>query len=322
MGQGRGLVRPDGTRRSRKGRFIRDVRKNWVLWLFLVPAILFFLVNNYLPMVGIYFAFTDFNFRDGLFGSPFVGLKNFEFLFISGALGRLTKNTILYNVAFILLGNLCQVSVAIVISQLTGKWFKKVNQTLILMPYFVSYVILNVFAYNLFHYENGLINNIVVNVFGGQPLDFYTNPSWWPFIITFFSVWKGLGYGTVVYLATITGIGQEYYEAAKVDGATVFQQIRYITLPGVKPTFIILLIYSLGGIVRGQFELFYQLVGNNGLLFSTTDILDTYVYRATISNVDYGIGTAVGLYQSMIGFAIVMATNYVIKKKEPDYALF
>lgn len=316
-----------GQRKKREGPkkgggLLQDLRKNWMLWLFLMPALVFFLVNNYLPMVGVYFAFTDFNFRDGLFHSPFVGLKNFDFLFISGALGRLTKNTILYNIVFIILGNVCQVSVAIVISQLTGKWFKKVNQTLILMPYFVSYVILNVFAYNLFNYENGLINNLVVHVFGGQPLDFYANAAWWPFIITFFNIWKGLGYGTVVYLATITGIGQEYYEAAKVDGASVFQQIRYITLPGVRPTFIILLIYSLGGIVRGQFELFYQLVGNNGLLFSTTDILDTYVYRATISNVDYGIGTAVGLYQSAIGFTIVMLTNYFIRKKEPEYALF
>lgn len=316
MGQKR-LKKPKGKRS-----FWQDLKKNRILWLFLLPAILFFLVNSYLPMVGIYFAFTDFNFKDGLLGSPFVGLKNFEFLFISGALGRLTKNTILYNLAFIVLGNLCQVSLAIIISQLTGKWFKKVNQTLILMPHFVSYVILNVFAYNLFNYDHGLINNIVVNVLEGKPVDFYTNAAWWPFIIVFFNIWKGLGYGTVVYLATITGIGQEYYEAAKVDGASVFQQIRYITLPGVKPTFIILLIYSLGGIVRGQFELFYQLVGNNGLLFSTTDILDTYVYWATISNVDYGIGTAVGLYQSVVGFAIVMVTNYCIRKKDPAYALF
>ena len=223
---------------------------------------------------------------------------------------------------FILLGNAAQIAVAIVLSQLTGKWFKKVNQTLILMPYFVSFVILNVFAYNIFNYETGLINNIVVNVFGGERLDFYSNAKWWPFILVFFDVWKGLGYGAVVYLATITGISQEYYEAARVDGATVLQQIRYITLPAVKPTFIILLIYAVGGIVRGQFELFYQLVGKNGLLLSTTDILDTYVYRATVSNVDYGIGTAVGIYQSILGFVIVLLVNYFIKKKEPEYAMF
>lgn len=304
------------------GTFRDDLKKNWVLWLFLVPTLLFFLLNNYLPMLGIYFAFTDFNFQDGLFGSPFVGLENFKFMFKSGTMGKLTFNTIAYNVIFIVVGNCLQVLVAVVISQLASKWFKKVSQTLILMPYFVSYVILNVFAYNIFNYDTGLINNIVVNHFGGQPLDFYTQPNWWPFILVFFQIWKGLGYGTVIYLATITGIGQEYYEAAKIDGATVLQQIRYITLPSVKPTFIILLIYATGSIVRGQFQLFYQLIGNNGLLYSTTDIIDTYVYRATVSNFDYGMGTAAGLYQSVLGFVIVLAVNYFVKRKEPDYALF
>lgn len=306
---------------KKKG-LLYDLKKNWVLWLFLTPAIIFFLFNNYLPMAGIYMAFTDFNFKDGIFGSEFIGLKNFEFLLLGDVFGRLTINTILYNVAFILLGNVCQLTVAIVISQVSGKIFKKVNQTLMLMPYFVSYVVLNVIAYNLFSRDSGLINNIVVNVFGGEKISFYTETKWWPLILICFNVWKGLGYGAVVYLATITGISQEYYEAAKVDGATVLQQIRYITLPAVKPTFIILLVYAVGGIVRGQFELFYQLIGNNGLLYSTTDILDTYIYRATMNSMDYGIGTALGLYQSVFGFVVVMLVNYFIKKKEPEYALF
>lgn len=309
-------------RKKRKHRFLEDLKKNRVLWLFLLPTIIFYLVHNYLPMVGIYFAFTDFNFKKGLFGSPFVGFKNFEFLFVSGTLLRLTLTTIAYNVVFIVLGNIMKLVTAIIIDQVTGNLFKKVNQTLILMPHFVSFVILNVLAYNLFSYNTGLINNIVVNVFGGERLDFYSNAGWWPFIIVFFEIWKGLGYGTVTYLATIKGISREYYEAAMVDGATVFQQIRHITIPSVKPTFIILLIYAMGGIVRGQFQLFYQLVGDNGLLFSTTDILDTYVYRATLTNFDYGVGTAVGLYQSVLGFFMVTAVNYFVKKKEADYALF
>ena len=309
-------------RKKRKTGFFRDLRKNWVLWLLFTPALIFVLINNYLPMVGIYFAFIDYNIRDGLFGSRFIGLENFKFLLLSGALGRLTTNTILYNIVFIILGNVTQLGVAIVISQMTGKKFKKVNQTLILMPYFVSYVIINVFAYNLFNSESGLVNNFLVNVLGREGISFYSEAKLWPFIIVLFYIWKNLGYGTVIYLATITGISQEYYEAAKVDGASVFQQIRYITIPAVKPTFIILLIYAVGGIVKGSFELFYQLVGNNGLLFSTTDILDTYVYRATVNSIDYGIGTAVGLYQSVVGFVIVMLVNWLIKRKEPDYALF
>lgn len=273
-------------------------------------------------MAGVYMAFTDFNFKKGIFGSDFIGLKNFEFLMIGNVLKRLTLNTVLYNVAFIVIGNIAQLTIAIVISQISGKIFKKVNQTLILMPYFVSYVVLNVIAYNLLNYDTGLINAFISNVLGMEKVSFYTTPKAWPIILVLFNVWKGLGYGSVTYLATITGISQEYYEAARVDGATVLQQIRYITLPAVKPTFIILLVYAMGGIVRGQFELFYQLVGSNGLLYSTTDILDTYIYRATMSSVDYGIGTALGIYQSVLGLVIVMLVNYFIKKKEPEYALF
>lgn len=308
--------------KKKKRGLLWDLKKNWMLWLFLTPAIVFFLFNSYLPMAGIYFAFIDYNIAKGIFGSPFVGLKNFEFLMAGGQLWRLTINTVLYNVAFILLGNLLQLTVAIIISQVSGKVFKKTTQTLILMPHFVSFVIVGVVAYNLLNKETGAINNIIVNVFGGKRLSFYTKPDWWPFIIVAFNLWKGLGYGSITYLATITGISQEYYEAAKVDGATVLQQIRHITIPAVKPTFIILLIYAVGSIAKGQFQLFYQLVGNNGLLYSTTDILDTYIYRATISSIDYGIGTAAGLYQSVLGLIIIVLVNYFIKKKEPDYALF
>lgn len=311
-----------GKKKGKKKGLLWDLKKNWLLWLFLTPTLVFFFINNYLPMVGIYMAFTDFNFKKGILGSDFVGLKNFEFLLIGNVLGRLTINTVLYNVAFIVIGNIAQLTIAIVISQVSGKIFKKANQTLILMPHFVSFVVLNVIAYNLFNFDTGLVNNIVANVFGGEKISFYTEAGWWPVILVFFNIWKGLGYGSVTYLATITGISQEYYEAAKVDGASVLQQIRYITLPAVKPTFIILLIYAMGKIVKGQFELFYQLVGNNGLLYSTTDILDTYIYRATMSSVDYGIGTALGLYQSVLGFVIVMLVNWFIKKKEPEYALF
>ncbi len=309
-------------KKKRKRGFLWDLRKNWILWLFLCPTLIFFLINHYLPMAGVYMAFTDFNFKGGIFGSEFVGLKNFEFLVKGNVLGRLTINTILYNLVFIVLGNIVQLLVSIVISQISGKRFKKTVQTLILMPYFVSYVVLNVVAYNLLSYDNGLINNFAVNVFGGERLNFYTHAEWWPFILVAFYIWKGLGYGSVVYLATITGISQEYYEAAKIDGASTIQQIRYITLPALKPTCIMLVVYSVGGIVRGQFELFYQLVGENGLLYSTTDILDTYIYRATLNSVNYGMTTAAGLYQSVLGLVIVLLVNFMIRKTEPEYALF
>ncbi len=300
---------------------LKEIRKNWILFLMLVPMFIYFMINSYLPMVGIYYAFTSFNFRDGLWGSPFVGMKNFEFL-LKGDLFLLTRNTVLYNVVFILLGNVLQVFFAVLVSQVSRKWFKKVSQTLMFMPYFVSYVLLRVLVYNLFEYDYGLINHIVTS-FGGKKIDFYNTPAYWPFLIVLFNIWKGIGYGMVVYLASIMGIDGELYEASKVDGANVFQQIRYVTLPLLKPTFIILLLYSLGGIMKGQFELFYQMVGNNGVLYNVTDIIDTYVYRITMTQpLSIGLGTAAGLYQSIFGFVIVVVTNWLIKRKNQQYALF
>lgn len=301
--------------------FFEEVRRNWILFLFLVPCFVFFMINNYLPMAGIYFAFTQFNFRDSLFASPFVGFKNFEFLLHSEIL-HLTTNTILYNLVFIVVGNVLQIFFAILISQVVNKYLKKVSQTMIFMPYFVSYVILRVLVFNMLEYDVGLINNFLTSIGQGK-LDFYNTPSYWPWIITLFYLWKNIGYGMVVYLATITGISSDYYEAAQIDGANIYQQIRYITIPLLKPTFIILLLYALGGIMKGQFELFYQLVGNNGTLFTTTDIFDTYVYRITTTQpLSMGLGTAAGLFQSLFGFVVIILTNFFIKRKNPEYALF
>ena len=301
--------------------FIVEFKRNWALFLFLIPVTVYLLINNYLPMAGIYFAFTQFNFRDGLFASPFIGFKNFEFLLLAD-LWRLTRNTVLYNIVFIGIGNILQVFFAILISRAANKYYKKISQTLIFMPYFVSFVILSVMVYNILNYEVGVINSAIVSV-GGSRIDFYNKPYYWPFLITLFYIWKNLGYGMVVYLATIMGINDEYYDAAKVDGANVFQQIRYITLPHLKPTFIILLLFALGSIMRGQFELFYQIIGNNGLLFNVTDIFDTYVYRITVTQpLSMGLGAAAGLFQSVFGFIIIVTTNFIIKRKNEEYTLF
>lgn len=300
---------------------LKELRKNWVLFIMLIPTFIYFMINNYLPMIGVYYAFTNFNFRDGLWGSPFIGFKNFDFL-IKADLFRLTRNTILYNLVFIGVGNILQIVFAIFVSQVTVKWFKKTTQTLMFMPYFVSFVILKVLVYNIFEYQYGLINNIITST-GGDRIDFYNTPSYWPVLITLFYLWKNIGYGMVVYLATIMGIDSEYYEAARVDGANIFQQIWYITLPLVKPTFIILLLYALGSIMKGQFELFYQMIGNNGVLYNITDIFDTYVYRITMTQpLSIGLGTAAGLYQSLFGFVIVVLVNFLVKRKNPEYALF
>jgi len=306
---------------TKKKGLLSELKKHPMLFVMLAPAVIFFIINNYIPMVGIYYAFTRFQFDGGLFNSPFIGMENFRFLVTSGKLTSLTMNTITYNIAFIIVSNFLQIFFAILLSQLAGKIFKKVNQSIIFLPYFISYVVLNAIVYAIFNYDTGFLNTMIAS-FGGTPVDVYGTPWVWRILMVVLYVWKNLGYGTVVYLATITGIDQELYEAAKIDGANVFHQIKNITIPLLAPTFIILLLFALGGIMRGQFDLFYQVIGNNGILYETTDILDTYVYRTLKQNFDVGLGTAAGLYQSVIGFIIIMTTNFIIRKKQPEYALF
>ncbi len=305
---------------SRKG-FFAELRRNWVMFLMLLPTLAFFAVNSYAPMLGIYSAFTRFEFPKGIFGSPFVGMQNFEFLWKSQILLKITKNTILYNLAFIVIGNALQILCAILITYITNRLCKRLIQSLMFLPYFVSFVLIGVLTYNLLNYEIGSFNTILKSL-GAQPVDFYGTPSLWPFIIMVAYLWKNLGYGTVIYLAAIMGIPTELYEAAEIDGANVFKQIRHITFPQLVPTMIILFLLSLGHIMRGQFDLFFNMVYNNGTLFDITDIIDTYVYRSLKSNFDVGMATAAGLYQSVFGFIIIMATNTIIKRRREEYALF
>ncbi|MFC4099864.1 ABC transporter permease [Paenibacillus xanthanilyticus] len=299
---------------------MRELNRNKTLFLMIAPTLIFFIVFSYVPMVGIYYAFTKFDFEGGLFGSEFIGFENFRFLFESGLLWNLTKNTVLYNLAFLIIGNVMQLVCAIFLSQLPGKLFKKSAQSVMFLPYFLSWVLVGAFVFNLFS-DLGVVNTVLKQM-GMQPYDFYIQTAPWKYIIVFFSVWKGLGYGTVIYLAAIMSISDELYEAARIDGANIFQQIRRITLPLLKPTFILLILFSLGGILKGQFDLFYQIIGSNGMLYDATDIIDTYVFRSLTVNFDIGMGTAAGLYQSFFGFILIMSVNYIIKKTREDYALF
>lgn len=298
-----------------------DLWKNPNLLVMLIPCIAFFFIFSYLPMIGIYYAFTNYNFSAGLFGSPFVGFSNFRYLFASGTAWQITANTLFYNIIFIFGGNIMQVLVAILLSEVSGKYFRKISQTIMFLPYFISYVIVGIFAYNILNYDTGIYNTIAASL-GAERFDFYNTPWIWRILIPLFHFWKSVGYGSVVYLAAIMGIPGDMYEAAEIDGANVLQQIRYITLPSLKPTFIILLLLALGGIMRGQFDLFFQLIGTNGVLFSTTDIIDTYVFRSLRFNVNIGMGTAAGLYQSAFGMILVFAVNAIIRKVEPDMSLF
>ncbi|KRE83713.1 sugar ABC transporter permease [Paenibacillus sp. Soil766] len=305
----------------RKKGFFYELNKNKLLFLMIAPTLIFFFINSYVPMVGIYFAFTRFDFNGGLFGSPFVGLTNFKFLWKSGVLWTLTRNTVAYNLAFIVFLNAAAIFCAILLSEMTGKFFKKLTQSVMFLPYFISFVLLNAIAYNMFNYDTGFVNTTLKS-WGSNPVDIYNTPSSWVFLLIMFYVWKNVGYTMVIYLATITGISDEYYEAATIDGANIFQRIWYITVPMLKPTFIILLLFALGSIMKGQFDLFYQLIGNNGILYNATDILDTYVFRSLKVTFDIGMATSAGLFQSIFGFVLIMTVNYLIKKSNDEYALF
>ncbi|MFF2092812.1 ABC transporter permease [Paenibacillus sp. NPDC058174] len=299
---------------------IKEIMRNKTLFLMIAPTLLFFILFSYIPMVGVYYAFTKFDFDGGLFGSEFVGMQNFAFLYKSGILWNLTKNTVLYNIAFIIVGNVMQIVCAVFLAQLSSKFFKKTAQSIMFLPYFLSWVLVGAFVFNLFS-DLGVVNTVLKQI-GLQPYDFYIETAPWKYIIVFFHIWKGIGYGTVIYLAAIMSISDEYYEAAKIDGANIFQQIRSITLPLLMPTFILLILFSLGGILKGQFDLFYQIIGNNGMLYEATDIIDTYVFRSLTINFDIGMGTAAGLYQSFFGFVLIMTVNYIIRKTREEYALF
>ncbi len=301
--------------------FWQKVKRHRTLLLMCLPAILFFIAFSYAPLPGIYVAFVKYNYRDGIFGSKFVGMKNFEFLAQSGKLLELTKNTILYNVAFIILGNLVAVLVAILLNEMQSKWFKKVSQTMMFLPYFISQVLVGLLVYNLLNYDTGFVNTILSSL-GLERWGPYSDAGVWPVLLVIIHLWQTTGYNSVVYFAAICGIDAEIIEAARVDGANGWQKIRYIILPSLRPTVVILLLFALGGIVKGNFGLFYNIVGTNPLLYSTTDIIETYVYRATMTDFNFSTASAVGLYQSLIGFCMVMVTNYVVKKIEPDYSLF
>lgn len=301
------------------GKVIRD---NKVLMLMCLPAVLFFIIFAYCPMPGVYIAFTNYNFRDGIFGSPFVGFKNFEFLLKSGQLWLLTRNTILYNLSFILLGNLLQITLAIMVNEIRCNWFKKVSQTIMFLPYFISAVLIGVLAFNILNYDTGALNTLIRET-GGNPVKIYSMAGIWPFVIILCNIWQQTGYGSIVYFASICGIDSQIVEAAEVDGATSLQRIRYIILPSLKPTFIILMLFALGGIMKGNFGLFYNLIGPaNSQLFPSTDIIETFVFRTMMNQNNFATSSAVGLYQSLFGFLLVMFSNWVVKKIEPDYALF
>lgn len=301
--------------------FCRDVRKNWIFWLMAMPAILAVFIFSYLPMIGLVMAFQKLDFKKGIFTSPFVGLKNFEFLFSTTDAWIITRNTICYNVVFIILTLICSVTLAIFMSELTCRRYSKVLQTVFIMPYFLSMVVVSTIVFAFLSPTNGFVNGMLQQ-FGVDPIGWYNQKSAWPFLLVFIHLWKNIGYSSVVYMAVISGISSEYYEAAALDGASKFQQAKYITIPHLRSIIAIKLIMSIGGIFRADFGLFYTVPRDSGSLYSVTNVLDTYIYRGLSQMNNMGMSTAAGLYQSVVGLVLVLIANKIVSKVDPDSAMF
>lgn len=303
-------------------RVVTHFKKHWRLHVLALPAVICLILFNYLPMFGTVLAFQNYTVKGGFFGSEWVGFKNFEFLFSTTDAWRITRNTVLYNVVFILLNTSLSVLLAILFNELYIKRLAKTLQTLIIMPNFLSMAVIAIIVYAFLKGGNdGIVNRLVV-AFGGKARDWYTYKPIWPFLLVFINAWKGVGYGSIVYVASISGISQEYYEAAVLDGATKVQQARYITMPYLKKIIVIMLILNVGSLLRGDFGLFYNVTQNNGRLYEYTDVIDTYIYRALKTLGNTGMSAAASLYQSAVGFVLVILANLVVRKIDEESSLF
>lgn len=307
--------------RIKKGSFLFKLKKYRVFLIMLLPAMIYTLIFSYLPMGGIVLAFKKYSYSGGIFNSPWNGLKNFEFFFKSGQAALVTRNTVLYNVSFIVFNTVLQVAVAIFLTEMKNRYFRKISQSLMFLPYFISWVVVSVISFNLLSYDFGFINSLIAKL-GGTKINFYNSGHLWPIILTLFGAWKGVGYGSVIFLAAIMGIDSSIYEAAYIDGANVFKRIFKITIPLMMPTIVIMTLLSVGGIFRGNFDMFYNLVGSNGVLFNYTDVIDTFTFRALISNNDFGMSAAAGFYQSLLCFITILVVNKLVKMYDEEYSLF
>ena len=306
----------------KKGKKKNALKEYWPLYLMMLPALLYLLINNYIPMAGMVIAFKKLNFAKGIWASPWAGIKNFKFLFASKDAWIITRNTLLYNIAFILVNMVVGIAIAILITEIRNTKLKKIYQSAILLPFLMSMVILSYIVYALLSAENGLVNNSILPLFHIDSIQWYQEPKYWPVILIIANCWKGVGYGCLIYIASLIGIDPSFYEAARLDGASKWQEITKITLPSLVPTIITLLLLSIGRIFYSDFGLFYQVPMNSGVLFPTTNVIDTYVYRALIEQGNISMSSAAGVYQSLVGFCVVMLSNWIVRKVDKDQALF
>ena len=300
----------------------KSLKKYIPFYLMMLPAIVYFFINNYIPMSGLILAFEKYTIRGGIYGSEKVGLSNFKFLFSTSDAWIMTRNTLLYNIAFILLGMVFGIGVAYLLYELRGKLPKKIYQTVILFPGLLSIIIISYLANAFLAGDTGFINNFILEPLGFDPIAFYSEEKYWPFILVFINLWKGVGSGCILYLANMSAQDPGLYEAAALDGATRWQSFRNITLPGLVPTIVTLLIMNVGHIFNSYFGLFYQVPMNSGALTDVTQTIDTFVYRGLLNTGNIGMSAAAGFYQSVIGFILVLVTNGIVNKISRENAMF
>ncbi len=311
----------EGNKRNK--RRANKLKRYSMLYLMMLPGLVYLLINNYAPMTGLYLAFKDIDFRKGLWGSDWIGLKNFEFLFRSEDAFIITRNTILYNLAFLAVNTALAVALAILLNEIAGIRRIKLYQSLILLPYLISMVVVSYLALAFLNTKGFINSTIITGLLGRESgISWYSEAKYWPFLIIFINAWKNIGYLCIIYYASIIGISNDFYEAASLDGARMLQKIRYITLPLIKPTVITMVLLGLGRMFYSDFGLFYQVPMNSGALYPATNVIDTYVYRALIQLSDIGMSSAAGVYQSVVGFLVVLCSNLIVRKVSRENALF
>jgi len=293
--------------------------------IMMLPGIVILLINNYLPMLGTIMAFQQYRFRDNfvnsIMNSKWVGFKNFDFLFRNPTLWGNLRNTIVYNLVFILVGMIVPVACALALNELWRPKLAKFYQTTLFFPYFLSWIVVSYLVFSMLQ-TTGAVNTMVLKPLGQEPVSWYTNIKVWPFLLVFLQAWKYTGYNTVVYLASLSGISEEYYEAAMIDGVNKRQQIMYISLPLLRPIIIILSLLAVGRIFNSDFGLFYNVPMGRSTLYPVTEVLDTFIFRAMRGATEFGMPVAASLFQSVVGFITVMSANLIVRRIDPDSALF
>lgn len=298
-----------------------DLRRNRPLLLMALPALMIIFIINYMPMPGIILAFKNYRAAQGVWGSDWVGLKNFEFLFSSGVALEIIRNTLILNTLFIFFGQICAVSMAVLLNEVYHSALAKIYQSILFFPHFVSWVLVGFFTYAFLNSDTGYVNALLRSI-GRDPVNWYAEPQYWMFILTSLSVWKGLGYFTIIYLAGMLSINPEYYEAARIDGANKWQEMRYISLPLIRPLIIINVLLAVGRIFFANFDFIYNVTRDSSLLLPAVNVIDTFVYRSLSAVGNFNLSAAAGFFQAVMGLILILGANWLVRRFDRDQALF